>query len=406
MALVARRWFLVLHLSLVSSSPLLAGAAHAPGHLDPYYSGPPCQENHVDRSFSQFQVNLRPDREFKQGTLRAGTHGEAILVLDWNQELHLVSNASRADQILSYPFIETRVGVWGRAILDSDCSRSPDRFYADSIFPMILFQETTDHRLDLFALPETAPLQRAVRHYRSLATNRNDALPGDPLTHGPTASLRQNLFSLKSAQGQTPWRVRLLGPETPPQEGASVDIVLSGSDGATGMFGHIVAGGAGIIYNVYPAGAERGFTGPAPLGDYLFNLVRGQALRRPNWLLRLQGIPEDRVASFHQQIQEEIRLVQNGTHPYHPTANNCTTLSVDALDHIGLGVAKIRYFTRRFPRPVFEHILARLPRLVANGRVARAELWFIPQVKAEGIRGRAPNRPIRDRARARVDSGT
>ena len=68
---------------------------------------------------------------------------------------------------------------------------------------------------------------------------------------------------------------------------------------------------------------------------------------------------------------------------------------------LGFEVARARYFTRRFPRPAFAHILADLPGLIASGRLpaCRIELIYVPQVPTRETEGSAPNRPLRDRSR-------
>lgn len=116
------------------------------------------------------------------------------------------------------------------------------------------------------------------------------------------------------------------------------------------------------VYDVHPKGSDRGAPGPAPLWDHLFNTQRGQALRRPTWLLRLEGLPVDVARAFHAAMREQIDDILDGRTPYHPTANNCTTVSRGALEGVGFEVAAPRYFTRRFPRPAFVHALARPPR--------------------------------------------
>ena len=118
-------------------------------------------------------------------------------------------------------------------------------------------------------------------------------------------------------------------------------------------------------------------------------------------MLRLEGVSDAVADKFNEEMTRRTQAILEGRERYHPTANNCTTVSLDALAGLGFDLSAARYFTRRFPRPAFGHILNKLPRLVASGDlgVDRVELSFIPQVPVRPFDGGAPNRPLRDRAR-------
>jgi hypothetical protein len=192
-----------------------------------------------------------------------------------------------------------------------------------------------------------------------------------------------------------------MGPEDPPSSTGSVDVLLSGADGSTGLFGHISVGTGGVVYNIYPLGSDRGAPDLVPLWDYLFNAQRGMAIRRPTWLLRIEGVPAPLVADFDAEMRRQIDDIREGRTPYHPTKNNCTIASFSGLARLGFEVPAARYFTRRFPRPAFASILDHLPGLLASERLSacRVELIYIPQVPTRPAEGSAPNRPIRDRGR-------
>jgi hypothetical protein len=400
-------------------APLLValGAGPAPGREGPppdsrapagfglYYSGPPCREAGVDRTFSQFQVNLAADPVLVSGRLGAAADGAALLAPGAGPAIRLLSNASRGDWLLSYPRADEGVGVWGRPILGPGCAVAEGVLYVEALFPRALLHGAIEPTHDLMRRDDADALVEAARLYRAaLADGREEDGTIDPPPvgrRGVVARLEEALFSPEQAGAGSPWRVRLLGPEAPPEGGRTVEILLSGSDGSTGMFGHIAVGGDGEVYNVYPKGSDRGAPGPVTLWDYLFNTQRGQALRRPTWILRLEGLQDHVAASFHAAMLEQIGDIRDGRAPYHPTANNCTTVSLRALERVGVKVAPGRYFTRRFPRPAFVHALARLPRLIASGalRVERIELAYVPQAPQRLFAGGAPNRPLRDRAR-------
>jgi hypothetical protein len=192
-----------------------------------------------------------------------------------------------------------------------------------------------------------------------------------------------------------------MGPEHPLPERGTVDVLLSGGDGSVGVFGHISVAAGGIVYNIYPKGSERGAPDLVPLWDYLFNAQRGMALRRPTWILRLEGLPDSLVAGFDHEMRRQVDDIKENRVPYHPTQNNCTTASLKGLSGLGFEVARARYFTRRFPRPAFATILSDLPGLIASGRLpaCRVELIYVPQVPTRETEGSAPNRPLRDRSR-------
>ena len=109
--------------SLVAAAaggPTAAGA-DGPARFGQYYSGPPCLASQVDRTWSQFQVNLGADLTLIAGQLMATTAGGAILVGRDDRALELLTNASRADWLLDYPLLDGGVGVWGRQIGRASC---------------------------------------------------------------------------------------------------------------------------------------------------------------------------------------------------------------------------------------------------------------------------------------------
>ncbi len=69
----------VLGAALISVASDLSGNGPVPHRFGLYYSGPPCAYSQVDRTFSQFQVNLDPDRELLEGRLGAAGDGRAVL---------------------------------------------------------------------------------------------------------------------------------------------------------------------------------------------------------------------------------------------------------------------------------------------------------------------------------------
>jgi hypothetical protein len=386
----------------------LAGAAPGldfPDRFAAYYSAPPCPINRVDRTYSQFQVNLLPEEGMLSGNLVAGESGEALLARDGQPPVRLVTNASRADWLLSYPLIMNDVGIWGRGILRSDCSTDAESFYVEAIFPPVLLQGPIDPRVDLVGRQGVVPLQKAVLSYRRELSrgmrNRKVAMKPEDGMLRAAGDLVEELFEPGAAMALEPWRVRLMGGDEGLLESSTVEILLSGSDGSVGVFGHIAAGGGGTVYNVYPKGSDRGAPGPIHVADYLFNAQRGHALRRPSWILRLEGLPEEVVSAFHRDISAQVSDLEEGRVAYHPTANNCTIVSLKALGHLGFQVAKARYFTRRFPRPAFTKILSDLPHLIASGKLKarRVEMIYVPQVPTRPAVGGAPNRPLRDRSK-------
>ncbi|MGH9750689.1 MAG: hypothetical protein ACRD6R_12295 [Candidatus Polarisedimenticolia bacterium] len=385
----------------------------APGKFGLYYSGGPCSYTEVDRTYSQFQVNLGESPVLIEGRLVAGPDGEAVLLRPDGGTLRLLTNASRADWLLTYPLMRDGVAAWGREILRPDCSVADDAIYVEALFPPPVVQGPIPPALDVSRRRDFGGLLGALREYRAtllhsaaggLTTLARLGEGGDEdleVRRGSVADLERELFIQGIASDEAPWRARLLGDDGAVPYGTSVDILVSGSDGSVGVFGHIAVGGDGMVYNVYPLGSERGAPEPVSLHDYLFNVQRGHVLRRPTWILRLQGLPREAVAAFHADVQEEIRDIREGRVAYHPTANNCTTVSMRALSKIGFDEPTGRPFTRRFPRPAFTWILSRLPRLIAGGKVVprRIELLYVPQVPVRLTEGGAPNRPLRDRGR-------
>jgi len=379
--------------------------ASAPGHFDPYYSGPPCPDSHIDRTYSQFQVNLGDEPRLFSGILRSDAEGGARLLEAQGRTIELVSNSSRAEWLLGYPLLEGKVGVWARPILRPDCSVSESSLYVEAIFPLVLFQGAIDPILDIFRMGGTRELRDAVLRYRRALTGSEDGVPHSihhTRRHGSAAShLEKALFSPDLATAERPWRVRLMDSKEPAPGTGSIQILVSGSDGSTGMFGHIAVGVGDHVFNVYPNGSDRGAPGPVPLWDYLFNAERGQALRRPTWVLRLDGISDDVVSTIDREMTELTREMEEGESRYHPTGNNCTLATLKALRRLGFKVAGGRYFTKRFPRPAFSHVLHQVPDLVESGKLnlSGAELWYIPQVPERASVGGAPNRPLLDRSR-------
>jgi hypothetical protein len=400
------RPFVPIAIIILSSSRLGAGPdPGSPLRFASYYSGPPCPISQADRTFSQFQVNLSPEEGALSGDLVADENGEALLARDGQPPVRLVTNASRADWLLSYPLLMNEVGILGHGILRPDCSTDAESFYVEAIFPPVLLQGRIDPRVDLMERQGVEPLQGAVLRYRRELSRgmrspkaAEDSQPGMLRAAG---DLAEELFVPDASMALQPWRVRLMGGDEELPASDTVEILLSGSDGAVGVFGHIAAGGGGTVYNVYPKGSDRGAPGPVDLADYLFNAERGHALRRPTWILRLEGLPEEVVSAFHRDISALVNELDEGRVPYHPTANNCTIVSLKALGHLGFEVAKARYFTRRFPRPAFTKILSDLPGRIAVGRLGarRVELIYVPQVPTRPAVGGAPNRPLRDRSK-------
>jgi len=397
-------WTLTLAVAGVSLAPDHARATPGPARFGQYYSGPPCLASHVDRTFSQFQVNLASDAVLVPGHLMATTEGGVILVGADDRDIELLTNASRADWLLDYPLLDEGVAVWGRPIFGPGCIEAEGALYVESLFPTKLLEAAIAPRLDLMHRPDAAALQEAVRSYRWAlsrhdAQHRASAEPARAL--GAAGRIEKALFERDAARDLMPWRVRLMGPEEPLPEFGTVDILLSGADGSVGLFGHISVASGGVVYNIYPKGSDRGAPDLVPLWDYLFNAQRGMAIRRPTWLLRIEGLPDAIVEKFDGDMRQQIADIQEERTPYHPTQNNCTIASLKALSGLGFEVSAARYFTRRFPRPAFAHILDRLPDLVAAGRLpaCRVELIYIPQVPTRPNEGSAPNRPIRDRGR-------
>jgi hypothetical protein len=386
------------------SSLAAAFAPAAPGTFARYYPGPPCAASRVDRTWSQFQVNLGNESVLVPGRLMASTEGGVVLVGEDERPIRLLTNASRADWLLDYPFLDAGVAVWGQPTLGPGCIESEGSLYVESLYPVALLDGSIAARLDLMSRPGPDRLLDAVRRYR-WALGRHDeqqrALVEPAPSTGAAGRLVEALFDPGAARDETPWRVRLMGPEDPLPEAGTVDVLLSGADGSVGLFGHISVGTGGVVYNIYPLGSDRGAPDLVPLWDYLFNAQRGMAIRRPTWILRVEGVPAPLVAEFDTEMRRQIDDIRQGRTPYHPTKNNCTIASLKGLTHLGFEVAKARYFTRRFPRPAFEHILDHLPGLLASGRLSacRVELIYVPQVSTRPAEGSAPNRPIRDRGR-------
>lgn len=396
-------------LSLACFVPALAGEHASPQRFGLYYSGPPCADSQVDRTFSQFQVNLDPDPELLVGRLGAAPDGSALLEGGGGRGVELLSNASRADWLLDYPLLDSGTGVWGRPIFGPGCSIEDGAFYVQALFPVPLLEGAIDPRFDLMGRPGYDDLKEAALRYRWALSKADEALRASEQPAGLAlragSKLQKALFERETARCPLPWRVRLMGPAEPLPGSTTVDVLLSGADGSTGIFGHISVGNDNLVYNIYPKGSDRGAPDFVPLWDYLFNAERGHAIRRPTWLLRLQGLPEEMIQAFDADMRTQILDIQEGRSIYHPTANNCTTASLKALRRLGFEVARSRYFARRFPRLAYGLLLDKLPALVASGDLPakRIELIYIPQVPTRPAEGSAPNRPLKDRSR--IDSG-
>ncbi|HKQ96889.1 MAG TPA: hypothetical protein VJV75_03325 [Candidatus Polarisedimenticolia bacterium] len=369
-----------------------------------YYSGPPCPFTRVDRTWSQFQVNLGEQLVLLPGRLTASTDGGVMLQAEDSRTVELLTNASRADWLLDYPLLDDEVGVYGHPILGEGCTESEGSIYIESLFPFTLFENAITSRLDLMGRGDSMELQDAVRRYR-WALSRHDPehrAEVEPARAGGAAEhMQEALFERNAAVDRMPWRVRLMGAEDPLPELGTIDVLLSGGDGSVGIFGHISVAANGVAYNIYPLGSERGAPDFVPLYDYFFNAQRGMALRRPNWILRLQGLPPDTIAKFDEVMRVQVEQIKEGRVPYHPTQNNCTVASLKGLSTLGFELSKARYFSWRFPRPAFSVILDELPELIGSGRVpaCRVELIYVPQVPTRPSEGAAPNRPIRDRSK-------
>src|SRR2546422_4647 len=152
--------------TLLNVPSVLSGGTAPPSRFGLYYSGPPCPEVQVDRTYSQFQVNLARDPELLKGRLIGGPDGVAVMARDARQGIELLSNASRADWLLSYPFIEDGIGVWGRPILGPGCETREGSFYIEAGFPLVLLQGSIDPRLDLMRRSDVAGLPAAGRAHR------------------------------------------------------------------------------------------------------------------------------------------------------------------------------------------------------------------------------------------------
>src|SRR2546428_1387348 len=130
--------------TLLNVPSVLSGGTAPPSRFGLYYSVPPCPEVQVDRTYSQFQVNLARDPELLKGRLIGGPDGVAVMARDARQGIELLSNASRADWLLSYPFIDDGVGVWGRPILGAGCQTQAGSFSAEAGFPLGLLDGETE----------------------------------------------------------------------------------------------------------------------------------------------------------------------------------------------------------------------------------------------------------------------
>src|SRR3989442_7881371 len=152
--------------TLLRVPSVLHGGASPPSRFGLYYSGPPCPEGQVDRTYSQFQVNLARKPELMVGKLAGGTDGAAVMVRDAGQGIDLLSNASRADWLLSYPFIEDGIGVWGRPILGPGCETEEGSFYIEAVFPLVPPPGSIHPQPDLMRTGRRTGLPEGVRAHR------------------------------------------------------------------------------------------------------------------------------------------------------------------------------------------------------------------------------------------------
>ena len=109
------------------------------------------------------------------------------------------------------------------------------------------------------------------------------------------------------------------------------------------------------------------------------------AMRRPTWILRLEGLPQDVVAAFDHDMRSQIQDIQDGRAVYHPTANNCTVASLRALTHLGFEVAAAHGRTVRARR--------RPPVLLRRVRRPQRPAPRLPVPRFSPARGRTPPRP-------------
>src|SRR3989442_12272713 len=107
--------------TLLQVPSVLPGGTAPPNRFGLYYSGPPCPEVQVDRTYSQFQVNLAREPELLEGRLIGGPEGVAVIARDSGKGIELLANSSRAAWLLSYPFIEDGIGVEGAPIRRPGC---------------------------------------------------------------------------------------------------------------------------------------------------------------------------------------------------------------------------------------------------------------------------------------------
>jgi len=148
-------------------------------------------------------------------------------------------------------------------------------FYVEAIYPALLLDDRIPPELDLRARPDRTALRYAVDVLRVALADGTTSSDGSAVSR-----LEQELYEDEVASAAEPWRALLAGPAEPLPDGVTVDVVLSGSDGGAGLFGHIAVGVDGDVYNVYPKGSDRGAPTAVPLGEYLFSAKRGQAIRR------------------------------------------------------------------------------------------------------------------------------
>jgi hypothetical protein len=236
-------------------------------------------------------------------------------------------------------------------------------------------------------MPDMEPLLQTLESYKAAIAQAEDG-------GGASESFREQVFSSPESAAERPWAVCLY--RDPDREPGSmqgwVEVILSGDDGSGGAFGHIAAGGGGSMINIYPPASDRGATGKVPTSSYLFSVLRGQSLHRPNWLLRLEGVSQETVEKLVDVLSEEARKVQEDEKRFHPTGNNCAVATLKGLEVLGFCIPSWNPRARKSPRRLFEKLLVDLPEIVEALQPAVVEFWYFPQAhSATKTRGSAPD---------------